>query len=580
MRRNDVPGFPTRTSAVYDCILREFLEPQLSLTRAGRGRSLGNVVLSLVHMSTQSTVKLRRVPLNEETSQHFERLTQSYARDHGNYLPALETVDELLAETRDEAAQMIVMFLSDGEPSDHVFRTCIHGVNVWKTQNVQVPPGSRPPLISCGRSAWRCRNDIKRQIQLDCYDRVASLGDKFGRDRIRFYTVGFGPADEDFEVLQRMSGMLPQSGFQKLGLKANLLISVFSSLTSTLTSVREDSAGHGMTLRQAGPRESSDSFQERPRVITRLGGWNIYEGKNLVSKKGYVDGRYVELPLREGATGLAVFEDWFDQGSERATYRCFEVAREYYLMPAYPFAPPHMQRSEITHASKTQDNHECIAVGLQMVAKQSLFEEEMLNDHFHRSMAETQFEAQRLSTLFNERIQRIVEAKAVASSSSAAFDFAHSDASAFLVTFIPCSIYHVNHRSKPQWILAESFLDGCFVKWNNNGGACKKVTNAFLGDGYAVDDIPQTFSHFSWSVTDGDALVCDLQGVWNKLDGFMLTDPAIHYGKPEAKKRFKRRTDKGPQGIREFFASHVCSRLCRELGLKAPDGLSSANAVF
>eukprot|EP00961_Rhodomonas_salina_P159573 2148946-Rhodomonas_salina.1 len=40
-------------------------------------------------------------------------------------------------------------------------------------------------------------------------------------------------------------------------------------------------------------------------------------------------------------------------------------------------------------------------------------------------------------------------------------------------------------------------------------------------------DVPQCFSHFTHSVTDGKHLVCDLQGVWNRFDGYVLTDPVV-----------------------------------------------------
>jgi hypothetical protein len=44
-----------------------------------------------------------------------------------------------------------------------------------------------------------------------------------------------------------------------------------------------------------------------------------------------------------------------------------------------------------------------------------------------------------------------------------------------------------------------------------------------------VDEVPQAFSHFSYDNSGGKTLVCDLQGVWNAFDGFVLTDPVIHY---------------------------------------------------
>jgi hypothetical protein len=79
---------------------------------------------------------------------------------------------------------------------------------------------------------------------------------------------------------------------------------------------------------------------------------------------------------------------------------------------------------------------------------------------------------------------------------------------------------------------------------------------------YSLEDIPQAFSHFTWSSTDGKLLVCDLQGTWNAEDGFVLTDPAFHSWEGRA------RTNHGRRGMDDFFKTHQCSALCRQLGLK------------
>ncbi len=55
------------------------------------------------------------------------------------------------------------------------------------------------------------------------------------------------------------------------------------------------------------------------------------------------------------------------------------------------------------------------------------------------------------------------------------------------------------------------------------------------------------------------------QGVWNPTDGFTLTDPVVHH---VAGGKRNGATDKGAEGIRNFFATHVCNPLCRRLGLQ------------
>lgn len=68
----------------------------------------------------------------------------------------------------------------------------------------------------------------------------------------------------------------------------------------------------------------------------------------------------------------------------------------------------------------------------------------------------------------------------------------------------------------------------------------------------------QALSHFSYDYSDGQLLLCDLQGtIRSGGKGAVLTDPVIlscshSYGK----------TDLGPKGISTFFARHTCSSFC------------------
>ena len=78
------------------------------------------------------------------------------------------------------------------------------------------------------------------------------------------------------------------------------------------------------------------------------------------------------------------------------------------------------------------------------------------------------------------------------------------------------------------------------------------------------DDVPQAFSHWSWQYTQGNSLVCDLQGVLGK-ECFQLTDPAIH-----SRKRRYGSTDHGRKGHQLFFSTHKCNPLCHVLRLRHP----------
>jgi len=78
------------------------------------------------------------------------------------------------------------------------------------------------------------------------------------------------------------------------------------------------------------------------------------------------------------------------------------------------------------------------------------------------------------------------------------------------------------------------------------------------------EDVPQAFSHWSYQYTKGYELVCDLQGVKGS-SSFQLTDPAIH-----SRKQQFGPTDRGRQGMHQFFNTHVCNPLCEALRLRMP----------
>ena len=92
--------------------------------------------------------------------------------------------------------------------------------------------------------------------------------------------------------------------------------------------------------------------------------------------------------------------------------------------------------------------------------------------------------------------------------------------------------------------------------------------------GLTVEDIeflvPQCFSHFTYERSGYEELVCDIQGTWNRVDGFALTDPVIHHRfacTREGEKNNYGDTDRGLKGIHKFMETHKCNALCRVLGL-------------
>mmetsp|Transcript_20263 Transcript_20263/g.23286 ORF Transcript_20263/g.23286 Transcript_20263/m.23286 type:complete len:142 (+) Transcript_20263:556-981(+) len=95
--------------------------------------------------------------------------------------------------------------------------------------------------------------------------------------------------------------------------------------------------------------------------------------------------------------------------------------------------------------------------------------------------------------------------------------------------------------------LVEPMLEGEFFKFNSNSG----YTNGA--------ELMQALSHFSHHYTDGQHLLCDLQG-GNYDDAYVLTDPVVM---SNDNSKIYGPTDLGSEGIENFFARHQCGLFCR-----------------
>ena len=119
--------------------------------------------------------------------------------------------------------------------------------------------------------------------------------------------------------------------------------------------------------------------------------------------------------------------------------------------------------------------------------------------------------------------------------------------------YVSCKIWlnlpSVWHRViSRELFLMEPFLKN-FEKFNSNTGWTRE------NNGWS--DVLQALSHFSYHISDGQYLLCDLQGAIYK-EGMILTDPVIM----SEKKDFGP-SDLGLDGISSFFSNHTCSKYCR-----------------
>ncbi|CAD7936050.1 unnamed protein product [Amoebophrya sp. A120] len=99
---------------------------------------------------------------------------------------------------------------------------------------------------------------------------------------------------------------------------------------------------------------------------------------------------------------------------------------------------------------------------------------------------------------------------------------------------------------KNQLMLVEPFLDN-FSKFNSNTGACKKD-----------ESIMQALSHFSYHISDGTELLCDMQSQRvGRQNVYVLSDIAIC-----SEARAYGETDLGARGMENFLHYHRCGPFC------------------
>jgi hypothetical protein len=94
-------------------------------------------------------------------------------------------------------------------------------------------------------------------------------------------------------------------------------------------------------------------------------------------------------------------------------------------------------------------------------------------------------------------------------------------------------------------LIVEPMIEGDFIKFNSNSGHSNG------------DELMSALSHFSYHHSQGQELLCDVQG--GKYDScYVLTDPVVM-----SLERKYGPTDLGEGGISNFFHHHKCSRFCK-----------------
>ena len=105
----------------------------------------------------------------------------------------------------------------------------------------------------------------------------------------------------------------------------------------------------------------------------------------------------------------------------------------------------------------------------------------------------------------------------------------------------------------------ESFVDGPYVKHQNNAGSVLEIGSA---EHHRLRLTPQAFSHWTFDRSGGRLIVVDMQGVDD-----LYTDPQIHTAGGGYRHEFGI-GNLGTAGMSLFFMSHRCNIVCERLGLR------------
>lgn len=139
-------------------------------------------------------------------------------------------------------------------------------------------------------------------------------------------------------------------------------------------------------------------------------------------------------------------------------------------------------------------------------------------------------------------------------------------------------------------LFVEPMIEEHFYKWNSNHGTVFKQRIGEAGSAFdsepplpghkaadgstaamspTVDDVPQAFTHWTFTASQQTRMVCDIQGFY-ALGRFVLVDPAIHSAGPDRPPGGYGRTDRGQKGMADFLGTHECNSLCAALRLPPP----------
>lgn len=470
MRTRDASAAGTsRSDAVWTTLATSLIKQQL----VERGAAAERDVVSVVLMGQEAEVIVDKDPLDWLLYNRVVRMVKdARPAKAGNFLPALDVAEQLLLSNPHGSCALMLVFLSDGRPSD------------------ALPKGGG------GGSVFDKLGALMG-------DRVGALSKRFGR-RLAVGTIGFsGASTEDFAVLRQMAVACGEFGgrgsFQHADLDDAALQMAVKTLTQTLTVSRSALAAEagvcrrglwaGATLRhrfeephsppwlgtppfqvsktemtvmcgnmsrqrtvrivEREPRDALRSLAAAPSAVNPRE-WLWIREDEVVDRKRWdiAARRLVEVPKFNHplATGVSMKKKVFGEGAERMVHDFREVGADglSFVGPEY-VAKESRFIEDLERFSRRARTVEEEAVAARNAARAK---------SFHKIFCVTQGRAQTLAIEFNRRLDLLgVGAARVPR-----------------VQFLACSTYSVkdSKHGMLEFLVEEKMDPTRFRKYNNN----------------------------------------------------------------------------------------------------------------
>lgn len=296
MRNCDVKGFKTRSDAAYGVLALEYIAEQLH-THGEEDQGVDAV--SVIEMSDNASLVIDREPLDWILfNKILARQRNATPKSHGNYNPALiESCDLISRETlevgeddRDDLPSYMLIFLSDGKPSD----------------------------------STAVDNGLRLRILIRLASKLQS--------KLTFCAMGLGRTKTDFQSLIQMAAAVEEVGgsgtCEYAQLSAAKLSQAFTSMASSVTTTRnemlsvhsnnESAKKKNVTLR--GKHVSQDERRFIP-YKTDVSRWRFDHKKFRAREYPWSSASF----KNKSAIGFEIEDKPFGEGAERLAYMFYET---------------------------------------------------------------------------------------------------------------------------------------------------------------------------------------------------------------------------------------------------------------